>query len=82
MAADRPVVLSAAGESARILRHAGAGLAVPPEDPEALAGAISWLESHRAEAKEMGARGRNFARTRLRSAQSERLEQVLLDVVG
>ena len=81
MAAERPVVLSATGESARILEHASAGIAVPPEDPAALARAIGWLDDHREEARAMGSRGRRFARTRLRSAQAERLERVLLDVV-
>jgi glycosyltransferase involved in cell wall biosynthesis len=82
MAAGRPVILSAAGESARILERARAGIAVAPEDSAALARAIAWLADHREEGAAMGARGREFARTRLRSVQSERLEQVLLDVVA
>jgi glycosyltransferase involved in cell wall biosynthesis len=82
MAAGRPIVLAASGEAARILERAHAGLAVPPEDPAALADAIRWLASHRGVASEMGDRGRGFARRRLRSTQSERLEAVLFDVVG
>jgi glycosyltransferase involved in cell wall biosynthesis len=82
MAVGRPVVLSAAGEAARIVERSGAGLAVAPESPEALAEAIRWLAGHPAEAAEMGERGRRFARRRLRSVQAERLEQVLFDVVG
>jgi glycosyltransferase involved in cell wall biosynthesis len=81
MAAGRPVLLSAAGEAARVLDAAGAGVAVPPEDADALAGAATWLASHPAEAREMGARGRAFAARRLRVVQAERLEQVLFDVV-
>ena len=80
MAIGRPVVLSAAGEPARLLDLAGAGVAVPPEDPEALAGAVRWLAEHPAAAVEMGRRGREFARKRLRSVQAERLEQLLLDI--
>jgi glycosyltransferase involved in cell wall biosynthesis len=80
MAAGRPILLSAAGEAARILELAGAGIAVPPEDPEALAAAATWLAEHPEDAATMGARGREFARKRLRSVQAERLEQVLLDV--
>jgi glycosyltransferase involved in cell wall biosynthesis len=80
MAAGRPVLLAAAGEAARILELAQAGLVVPPEDPAALAESVRWLASHHAEASEMGRRGREFAARRLRSIQAERLEQLLLDL--
>jgi glycosyltransferase involved in cell wall biosynthesis len=82
MAVGRPVILSAAGESARLLDLAKAGVVVAPEDPDALAGAVSWLAANREEGERMGQRGRVFARSRLRSAQAARLEQVLLDVVS
>jgi glycosyltransferase involved in cell wall biosynthesis len=78
MAVGRPVILSAAGESARLLELAGAGLVVPPEDPEALSSAVRWLTEHPGEAGDMGRRGREFARGRLRSVQAARLERVLL----
>lgn len=80
MAAGRPIILAAAGESARILERAGAGYAVEPERPEALAAAIRRLAADPADAAERGARGRAFAATRLRSVQAERLERVLIDV--
>jgi glycosyltransferase involved in cell wall biosynthesis len=80
MAAGRPVILSAAGESARILERAGGGVAIPPEDPDALVAAVRRLARDGAAAGRMGERGREFARTRLRSEQAERLEQLLLDV--
>jgi glycosyltransferase involved in cell wall biosynthesis len=80
MAAGRPVILSAAGESVRILERAGGGVAIPPEDPAALADAVRRLARDGAAASRMGERGRGFARSRLRSAQAERLEQLLFDV--
>ena len=80
MASGRPVLLAAAGESARILELSGAGLVVEPENPAALADGVRWLADHGDEAAEMGRRGREFAARRLRSVQAERLEQVLLDV--
>jgi glycosyltransferase involved in cell wall biosynthesis len=82
MAVGRPVVLAAAGESARLLSIAGGGLSVPPEDPAAMSGAIRWLVEHPDEAREMGRRGREFARSRLRTIQSARLEQVLLEAAS
>ena len=82
MATGRPVVLAAAGEPARILEAAGGGIAVPPEDPEALARALLELRADPASAQLMGARGREFARGRLRSVQAERLEALLFDIVG
>jgi glycosyltransferase involved in cell wall biosynthesis len=81
MAVGRPVLLSAQGESARLLGEAGAGIVVSPEDPQALAEAIRWLVEHPAEAEAMGDRGRAFAGGRLRSVQAERLERLLLNVV-
>ncbi|HZT90908.1 MAG TPA: glycosyltransferase [Gaiellaceae bacterium] len=81
MATGRPVILAAAGEAARLAEGSRAAVVVPPEDPRALADAIRWVRDHPAEAREMGRRGREFARTRLRSVQAERLEQVLVDTV-
>jgi glycosyltransferase involved in cell wall biosynthesis len=82
MAVGRPVVLSAGGEAVRILELSGGGIAVAPETPEALAAAVRRLAEHPEEAAEMGRKGRQFAAGRLRSRQAERLEQLLLDVVG
>jgi glycosyltransferase involved in cell wall biosynthesis len=78
MAAGRPVVLSAAGESARILDEAGGGLVVAPEDPEALAEAIRWLAAHRGEGEEMGRRGREYAQAHGRGAHARELEELLV----
>jgi len=80
MAVGRPVILAAAGESAALLESAGGGIVVPPEDPDALADAVRWLRSHPEEGAEMGRRGREFARTRLRSTLAAELEDVLFEV--
>ena len=82
MASGRPVVLSAAGEPARILEASGGGIAVAPEDPRALADALLRLKADPRAAQLMGQRGRNFARGRLRSSQAERREARLLDLVS
>jgi glycosyltransferase involved in cell wall biosynthesis len=80
MAVGRPVLLAAAGESARLVESADAGIVVAPEDPDALADAVRWLHAHPNEAAEMGRRGREFARTRLRSGHAQQLEDLLLRV--
>jgi glycosyltransferase involved in cell wall biosynthesis len=80
LATGRPVILSARGESAEILERAAGGLAVEPENPEALASAVNWLAQHPWQAREMGENGRRFARNWSRLVQAERVEQVLLHV--
>lgn len=65
MAAGRPVLLAADGESARVVADAGAGLVVPPGDAKALAEAMRRLHSDRALARRLGACGRAFAEERL-----------------
>jgi glycosyltransferase involved in cell wall biosynthesis len=80
MASGKPIILSARGESARLLNRAEAGLVAAPEDAQALVEAVHWLSNHPHEAGAMGVRGREFARRRLRVTQAERLEQVLLEV--
>jgi colanic acid biosynthesis glycosyl transferase WcaI len=82
MAVGRPVLLAAAGESARLVERTQAGIVVPPEEPAALAEAAGWLADHPQEGAAMGKRGRSFARTRLRATQAERLERVLLGVAA
>jgi glycosyltransferase involved in cell wall biosynthesis len=60
MACAKPVIYSGAGEGARMLLEAGAGVVVPPEDPERLATAITKMIDEPDVAAEMGARGRTF----------------------
>jgi putative colanic acid biosynthesis glycosyltransferase WcaI len=55
MAAARPVVLAGRGESAALVRAAGAGVVVPPGDAAALADALAALP---ADAARLGAAGR------------------------
>ena len=62
LAAGRPVVASvdAGTEVARTVEAAGAGLAVPPDDPEAFTKAVERLIGAPEEAEAMGAAGRRF----------------------
>lgn len=65
MAAGRPVVVSARGEAADFVTAAGAGIAVPPEDPAQLATAFHQLQAARAIADRLGAAGRAYAEREL-----------------
>jgi colanic acid biosynthesis glycosyl transferase WcaI len=62
LAAGRPVVASVdeGTEVARVVEKAGAGLAVPPDDPDAFSHAIAALLDDPARARAMGAAGRAF----------------------
>jgi len=81
MAVGRPVILAAAGEAARLMGIAGAGVVVPPEDSAALAAAVRQLQTDPDAVARMSRRGPEFARTRMRATQAARLEQVLLHTV-
>jgi glycosyltransferase involved in cell wall biosynthesis len=59
LAAAKPVIGSVAGEPAQILREAGA-VVVPPEDSEALAGAVGSLADDPPRRAAMGSRGRAY----------------------
>ncbi len=60
MAAGRPVLLSARGEAARLIEAQGAGIVVEPENPGALAAALTELASDPARRARLGAAGRQL----------------------
>ena len=62
LAAGRPVLASVRGESAALVERSGAGIAVPQEDPQALAAAFGTLD--RETRTRMGAAGRAFVQAR------------------
>ncbi len=65
LAAGRPLIASVdpGSEVARIVERAGAGVAVPPDDPEAFTKAVRHLTEHPAEARVMGDAGRRWIET-------------------
>lgn len=61
MAARLPVVATAVGGTPELITHNETGLLVPPQNPEALAEAISQLLDHPEQAAQMGQNGRQRA---------------------
>lgn len=62
MASCVPILLCVEGEAARLVRAAGAGWCLPPEDEKALAAGILRLLSDQGSAKRMGEAGREYVR--------------------
>lgn len=79
LATGQPVIVSAPGDAARIVEEADAGQTARPEDPAALACAITELAAlPRPELKARGARGRDFYLTHMAAAVgSQRLTDIL-----
>ncbi len=83
LAAGRPAVASVNPQSevANVLREAGAGVVVAPEDPAALAQAVGALFRNKALRTSMGTRGRAYAHEHWnRERILPRMEAELLDV--
>lgn len=61
LAAGRPLLMAVEGDAAALVERSGAGLTVPPEDPEALAeAALALARMPQAERDAMGRRGADF----------------------
>jgi len=77
LAAGRPAIVAARGESAELVLGAQAGVAVAPEDPYALAAAFAQLRSDPDTAAAMGRRGLAKAREFGRAAAVQRWWELL-----
>lgn len=82
LACGRPIIAALEGEGGRIIREAGAGWAVPPEDPDALADAVRAASAlARSELDAMGNRGEAWFRSHFeREKLLARLEAELAEV--
>ena len=78
MAAAKPVILGVEGEAKEILLDARAGIAVPPDDSEALAKAILKLRQHPELGRALGANGRRAVREKYSRRQQARAYLELL----
>lgn len=62
LASGKPILMAMDGPSARLIEQAGAGVAIPPEDPAALAEAVRRLMALPTRAREgVGASGQAYA---------------------
>jgi len=81
MSAGRPVVISAAGESADLVAETASGVVVPPERPDELAKALASIARDPERAKRLGAAGRRAAVEGFaREAAVESWHELLLEV--
>lgn len=83
MAARRPVVLAAEGEAAHLVAEARAGIAVPPENPQAMADAIAQLADDPAMRRQMGESGIGYVQANFdRNALSSRYAAVFRELLA
>ena len=82
MAAGLPVVAADLPLCREVVETAGCGLVVDPREPAAIAGAISWLLEHPAEAEAMGRRGRAAVEQRYTWQAESRTLLALYDRLG
>jgi colanic acid biosynthesis glycosyl transferase WcaI len=83
LAAGRPVLAVAPEESdvARIVRHAGCGVAADPDDPEAVADAVRTVAQDPSQLMEMGRRARAIARVYDKVSELEALTRTFEEVI-
>jgi colanic acid biosynthesis glycosyl transferase WcaI len=62
MAAAKPIILAAEGEAEELITSSGAGVIVPPDEPEQFAAAILAMHENAEGAREMGNRGLAYVR--------------------
>lgn len=83
LAAGRPVIMSARGEAADLVRRAGAGIVVNPEQPAEMAEAVSALASDPDGCRRMGEAGREFVRQNFdRDLLAGRFEELMRRLVA
>jgi colanic acid biosynthesis glycosyl transferase WcaI len=66
LASGKPLIFAGKGETAQLVRQAGAGIVVPPGDSKALADAVRQIVENPEAARVQGQRGREFVEENLR----------------
>ena len=82
MSCARPVILGVEGQARAILEEARAGLAIEPENSDALVKAIRYLAANQEMARELGQNGReHILRKFSRRQTAEKYIQTLEDLL-
>lgn len=82
MASGLPVVLAIGGEAKRLIEEAHGGIAVEPENPQALAKAVLSLYKERVLAKDMGKNGQDYVvKHYSRREIAQKLELILKEII-
>ena len=83
MAAAKPVILGVEGEAKEILLASGAGVAIEPENPEAMTAAIRHLRENPEFCRALGASGRRAVMEKyLRSTQAAKYLELLTELAA
>ncbi len=83
MACAKPIVLAVQGQASELLKAAGAGICVPPQDPASMVAAIRQLSDDRDLCRSLGQNGRNYMVENLsRSQTAENYISLLKDVAS
>ena len=83
MSCARAVILGVEGQARQILEDAGAGLAIEPENADALAAAITQLDHNREQAKTLGEQGRAYILQKFsRASTAQKYITVLRDIAS
>ncbi|RMH59085.1 MAG: glycosyltransferase WbuB [Bacteroidetes bacterium] len=83
MATRTPIILGVEGESKEIVQEADAGLTIPPENVEALLGAVTCLKNDPDLYEQLGTSGRRYVETHYnRTHLARAYADVLADVLG
>jgi colanic acid biosynthesis glycosyl transferase WcaI len=83
MSCGRPVILGVNGQARAILGDACGGLAIEPENVDALASAVRYLAANRETARELGRNGRAYVIRRFsRSRSAEQYIRTLEELLG
>lgn len=78
MSCARPVILAVRGQAKRVLEAAGGGIAIAPDDPQALCSAIARLREQPSVCAAMGREGRSYI---VRELSRERTAMEYLNVL-
>jgi glycosyltransferase involved in cell wall biosynthesis len=82
MAAGKPVILAIGGVIREVIEQAGAGIPVPPGNPQAIAEAALTLAQELHVGQEMGIKGRQYLQDHFdRPALAEKMSEVFWDAI-